>query len=256
MSDLPPRPDLLTTGAAGGDGGPPGRRQPLSVPWSPVEAAPVFLLALLLTAIIGVPLGALFQSCGALFSIGLLAGDLAFVLAVVLWVKLVNHSPLSALGKPRRPLRDALAGMGVGVAMLIVGGMVLVATQVAAEAILSRPAQQPQQLAGCVRGIYLVAAAPMVVLGAPIAEETFFRGFLYQGLRRRLRVAPAVAASSVLFGVVHFAGLSFLLLVPALVVVGVGLALTFEWRRSLLAAIVAHATFNLAGFIAIAMGRT
>lgn len=36
-----------------------------------------------------------------------------------------------------------------------------------------------------------------------LSEEWMFRGVLFQGLRSRLRLAPAVALSSVLFGAVH-----------------------------------------------------
>ena len=42
---------------------------------------------------------------------------------------------------------------------------------------------------------------------------------------------------------------------PALVVVGIGLALVYEKRQSLLVSMAAHATFNLVGFLMIASSR-
>jgi len=59
----------------------------------------------------------------------------------------------------------------------------------------------------------------------------------------------------VAFGLLHFQGVSFLLIIPGLVVVGIGLALVFERRQSILASMAAHATFNLVGFLSIALHR-
>lgn len=42
-----------------------------------------------------------------------------------------------------------------------------------------------------------------VVIAAPVLEEILFRGFLLEGLRRRLGGLGAVALSSVLFGIIH-----------------------------------------------------
>ena len=49
---------------------------------------------------------------------------------------------------------------------------------------MSNPEQVPQTVKG---GLLIVSGFVVVVL-APLAEETFFRGFLYKGLRRRLSV--------------------------------------------------------------------
>ena len=95
----------------------------------------------------------------------------------------------------------------------------------------------------------------MVILVAPLGEELFFRGFLYKGLRRRFSMWPAAVISATAFGAAHFAGVDFLILIPALVVVGIGLALVYEKRQSLLASMSAHATFNLIGFLMIALSR-
>ena len=43
----------------------------------------------------------------------------------------------------------------------------------------------------------------VVALGAPLAEEFFFRGLLLQGLRRRLPDVAAILVSSALFALVH-----------------------------------------------------
>ncbi len=86
----------------------------------------------------------------------------------------------------------------------------------------------------------IMAFAFLAVVVAPFAEEMFFRGFLHGSLKRRLPVPVAAAASSLLFGAVHFHPPTF----AALVVLGFGLALLYEATGSLWSAVVAHAIFN------------
>lgn len=76
---------------------------------------------------------------------------------------------------------------------------------------------------------------------APIAEEVFFRGFLQNALRARLPVPIAAIAQCLIFGFGHsfgamHSGVAFVL----------GLALTalYEWRKTLVTPILAHAGIN------------
>ena len=44
----------------------------------------------------------------------------------------------------------------------------------------------------------------MLIAGlAPIAEELFFRGFVFSGLRSRMTMLPAALISGLVFGLVH-----------------------------------------------------
>ncbi len=79
-----------------------------------------------------------------------------------------------------------------------------------------------------------------VSLFAPIAEEVFFRGFIFAGLAQRMPVVLAAAISAALFSAAHFDLWSF---VP-IFAVGLGLATVYYTTRSLRANIVTHATFN------------
>ena len=62
-------------------------------------------------------------------------------------------------------------------------------------------------------------------------------------------------SSALIFAAVHFAGPAFLVLIPGLFIVGIGLALVYEKRQSLLASAAAHATFNLVGYVFIVLSR-
>jgi membrane protease YdiL (CAAX protease family) len=76
---------------------------------------------------------------------------------------------------------------------------------------------------------------------APVAEEVFFRGMLYNWLRRRLPVVVAAPVQAIVFGVSHHFG-------PAdtagVVLMGLGFALLYEWRKTLLAPVLMHAMVN------------
>jgi membrane protease YdiL (CAAX protease family)/uncharacterized RDD family membrane protein YckC len=97
----------------------------------------------------------------------------------------------------------------------------------------------------------VLAAIPVVALIAvvvPIAEEIFFRGMLFGGLRRRLSRIPAAAISALVFGALHATtGLSA---VPPLIAFGFVLALLYERTGSLVPGMIAHALNNSLALIA------
>jgi hypothetical protein len=89
---------------------------------------------------------------------------------------------------------------------------------------------------------------------APLAEEIFFRGFMYGGLRARLGVRWAIIVTALFFAALHF---SWEFLIPILIL-GIFLALLYELTGSLYPGMILHVSNNLialiAYFIAKAMG--
>jgi membrane-associated protease RseP (regulator of RpoE activity) len=81
----------------------------------------------------------------------------------------------------------------------------------------------------------------LLVLMAPVAEEVFFRGMLYNALRRRLHVAVAAPLQAVIFGLSHHFGAADTTVV---VLLGLALALLYEWRKTLLAPVLMHTLVN------------
>jgi membrane protease YdiL (CAAX protease family) len=97
----------------------------------------------------------------------------------------------------------------------------------------------------------IVLVGFLAVLAAPIAEETFFRGFLFPALRVRWGTFWAALASGLLFAAVHF---SLGSIVP-FTVIGMLLAWAYVFSGSLWTAIGAHFIFNSVSFgIAVATG--
>jgi len=90
----------------------------------------------------------------------------------------------------------------------------------------------------------------IVTLVAPLSEEIFFRGFLYQAFKKSWGVNAGLFLSSFLFAAVHLEIYSFI----PIMIIGWLLAYLFEKTRSLLPAIFLHGIYNLA-LILILLGR-
>ena len=86
----------------------------------------------------------------------------------------------------------------------------------------------------------LIALLVLAGTIVPFAEELFFRGFLYGWLRPRRGVVTATVISALCFSLLH--GIYWL--IPALILLGVVLAIVYQRSGSILAAAVTHGTFN------------
>jgi len=97
------------------------------------------------------------------------------------------------------------------------------------------------------------AVLGFALLVAPVVEEFVFRGVVFRGVRDRHGVLPGVAVSALAFGAVHwvpFAQPAGALMAVSTAAMGIGLAILYERRRTLLAPIVAHVAFNVVGLLA------
>jgi len=90
---------------------------------------------------------------------------------------------------------------------------------------------------------FLFALAGAVA--APIGEEVFFRGLLYNSLKRRLNVPAAIVISGLMFALVHIGPFAILLIFP----MGMFLAYVYEKTKSLWVTICIHATHNGLSFV-------
>jgi membrane protease YdiL (CAAX protease family) len=83
--------------------------------------------------------------------------------------------------------------------------------------------------------------ASLVVIWAPLVEETIFRGALFRAVRPRAGAVGAALLTAAMFALMHQYGLPQLIVVGTL---GVIFALMREWRGSLLPSMTAHAVHN------------
>ncbi len=92
-----------------------------------------------------------------------------------------------------------------------------------------------------------ISMAVLIICVAPIVEEAFFRGYAYNVCKARWGTTRAVLLSSLLFAGVHMYIIHFL----PVFLLGVILALVYQWRNTLVTPIVAHAMTNL--IVAVAL---
>ena len=90
--------------------------------------------------------------------------------------------------------------------------------------------------------LYLV-----IVVGAPIAEELFFRGLLLRSIARRFDDVAAVVVSALVFSLSHFKPAQ----IPGLFVVGTVFAVLTRRTGRLGPAIVAHMAFNATALLLV-----
>jgi membrane protease YdiL (CAAX protease family) len=91
----------------------------------------------------------------------------------------------------------------------------------------------------------------VTLLAAPLAEETFFRGFVFRGLLGRLGLWRAAAVSGFLFALPHVTGADSAGLVVPFTLIGMLFAWVYYRTGSLWSSIGAHFLFNLISFVAL-----
>ncbi len=174
----------------------------------------------------------------------------AWWLAYPLWMARRRHAGSPHLLRPRTVIVEALLAMAaVPVVMLILSGVFNgLAYLFGDSAMPTGPLEPIARSRDRVDWLGLIILAVAV---APIAEEVFFRGMLYNALRRRLPVIVAVPIQAVLFGLVHPFALADRL---AVCLIGLALAVFYEWRKTLLAPMLLHAMINAAAMAVMFSG--
>lgn len=216
------------------------------VPWRAREAIVVALLALAGALVLTLPLSLLVADEDLIVASIIVVVELSLAASAVLWIRARHHRGAGALGLGRPGAATVRAGvanglLGLGLAQFVVGPIVIGL----ARAIRDRPVELPRQIDFDRPGALVLAITGIgVVAIAPLAEEIFFRGFLYRAMRRWAGVQPAGALSAAIFAAAHAQPL----IMPSIFVLGIVLARSVERHGSLVPAIVAHALFNAVGY--------
>lgn len=89
--------------------------------------------------------------------------------------------------------------------------------------------------------IGVVLLVLIVGLGAPVAEEVFYRGLVFRSLEKRFGTWPGIVVSGVVFGASHLEWLTL----PGLALFGGILAYLTHRTQRLAPAVAAHVAFNM-----------
>lgn len=148
-------------------------------------------------------------------------------------------------------VRDVVLGLGAGLGLWLAVG---VYTTVLRQFDKANLGHEAQQLSGHGLGPGFIAFAVCAAVGAPLAEEVFFRGLTQPAMQRRLGPVAGVIVTAVLFGLAHASGNPWEA-IPPLTLVGLVLGV-LAWRTGRLGpGIVTHMVFNGFTVVALALSR-
>ncbi len=143
-----------------------------------------------------------------------------------------------------RPFRMA-RGLGLGCLFLLVSFAANVLWSILLAQFHVEVQQDPVALFGP-GGRGLALALFVGAVAAPIAEETFFRGFLFSGLHSRWGYRKAALLSALVFALFHFEPAS----IPPLFVLGVLFAALYAQTGSIWPAVILHGASNALALLA------
>jgi membrane protease YdiL (CAAX protease family) len=162
------------------------------------------------------------------------------------------------LGRPTR--NQILLGLGIGVAMFTLASGAESLLYALAEKLLSpRALENLKELSDSFNAATLYLQLPNPVMkvlfaiggavAAPIGEEIFFRGLLFNTLRIRYNLKLAIVVSSLAFALVHASPLAVVVIFP----MGMLLAYVYHRTHSLWVTIVIHAVNNGLSFLLLSL---
>jgi membrane protease YdiL (CAAX protease family) len=175
-----------------------------------------------------------------------------FVGVPVLVTRLKGNGAVRDLGA-RMQRRDVPVGLAIGVGLqLIVVPLVSYPWLWLLDKDTGDLEERAKDLTDRAHGFGLVMLTLVVVIGAPFAEELFFRGLALRSFSRRLGAIGGLIASSVLFAATHLDLLSF----PALLVFGLVAGVLAQRSGRLGPSWWTHVGFNATTIAALVLQRS
>jgi len=110
--------------------------------------------------------------------------------------------------------------------------------------------ENARRLVESAQGLWLPVLVMLVVVGAPVIEEFVYRGLLQRSLATRFSAPIALVIGATWFALIHFRPVEY----PGLFVAGLVFGAALMWTGRLGTAVVAHASFNLAGLALVWKG--
>ncbi len=225
---------------------------PLPAPWGirdlifAILAAAGGILALNLILLgINFAMGGTLPKQGNLLTVFVVIQDAVIFGAAVLFSIVRYHIGWEHLGL--RAFNVAI-GCGLSAALLMASYTIRLCYGMVALAFGYRPALQNVLLRLDTQGIGLVLTLIAAAVVAPFVEETFFRGFLYGGLRGRIGVVGAMLVSTLFFTALHFSIDQFI----PIFVLGLFLAWLYEKTGSLYPGMFLHMANNAVSLLLFA----
>lgn len=169
--------------------------------------------------------------------------DLAFVGAALFMASTVARPAPWQFG-----LRGTRAGPFVGWTVVAFLSFAALSGIYASLVDIGAQEELPDELGADGGTVALLAAAFLVCVVAPVAEEFFFRGYVFGALRNWRGMWVGALLTGLLFGGIHYGSAPSALYLPILALFGVILCLLYVRTGSLYPCIVLHAINNCIAF--------
>ena len=255
---VPPRPDHLHPVPAAPSPPAAEKPRPEGATWSWVEAVGVYVVAFLIAGMLSLPVLNAFDGESDLANMtATVVAALVIIGILVGWLSLYHRGWVRVMRLPEKGrwgaeiLAGILFGLGLYiVAVVLVGGLLLILLNALSGDQVQAPEQVPQGLSAV--GIVVTTLYAIVI--APFGEELFFRGVLFRTLRDRHSLKIGLLGTGVGFGLIHFIpgdAVDAALLMLVMAFTGASLGYIYERRGTIVAPIAAHMTFNVIGLALI-----
>jgi hypothetical protein len=221
--------------------GPESPVQGIQLPWTFRDTWLGLGLIVFLTLVFVVVVVVLWQDFSFIQDAGVVLLELLYLLPVVVILG-ARRASWRALGF--RPFERKTLGIGCG---LFVGAYLVIIfhNMILSLAGIVTQGEQVFQLFNLLD--HPLAFVVAGTLAAPLSEEVFFRGFLFNGFRQRLGWKRAALLSSIFFSLAHMDPAT---LVPTFIL-GFLLAYLFHRSNSLWPGVILHFLVNSLGFIMV-----
>lgn len=242
-ADYPGCPVTVTEAIAEGRELRPPRWGLWDVVWAGIAAIVIGLVGATVLVLVDAPMSA-----------QILVGSTLPWLALAGWPLLVTrwrgNGPRIDLGL-RLTWPDTGWGVLAGFSGLLLAGVAALITQLFVPDVTSAAAEAATQLEESAGRLAITAFALLVIAGAPIVEELFFRGLMFSALRKRgVGAVLTIIITAVVFAGFHFEPTRFFVLLPTGILLG-----WVRWKTgSTGAAMVAHGVVNAPGAIVLLVG--
>ena len=163
---------------------------------------------------------------------------LAWMFAFPLWVA-GRRLGIPSIPKPRRVLIEVLIAAPTAIFVMAILSVVMTfLSQFMHQGTSSSPFEG---IAAAAEHYQSIALIIMAIVAGPLAEEVFFRGMVYNALRRRMHFLFAGFLQAAVFGFWHPFDLTQRLMIS---IIGFSLALLYEWRKTLVSPVLLHSLTN------------
>ncbi|MDH4170366.1 MAG: CPBP family intramembrane metalloprotease [Acidimicrobiia bacterium] len=140
---------------------------------------------------------------------------------------------------------DIAIGLGAAISALVVGNVVITFLSNLAN---TDAVDNTGFIDASDQGLWIIPIVLMVVVGAPLSEELFFRGLVFRAAERRWSTGVSIALTTVAFSLVHVStdvsAAENLLLLLGIAIYGFALTAVVAQFRRLGPAIIGHMAIN------------